>query len=118
MTGRSARWRLRLFKFELAVVHLAGIEHQTTDALSCPTTTGKPHALIESDLPVALLELSIVNILNILPIADVASLSDDANIRMIVYVAEDNIAEKRGAVSMQRKLLQHQTTDVFCEVAT
>lgn len=55
-TGKLARWRLRLSKYEFDVVHRAGIKHQSADALSRLTTSGNDDTTLDDGIPVMILE--------------------------------------------------------------
>lgn len=58
-TRRSARWPVRLSKFELYVVHWTGIIHQAADALSRLPTKAMDATPIENKIPIAVVEMNL-----------------------------------------------------------
>lgn len=51
-TCRLARWRIRISKFELNLVHRVGVKHPAADALCHLPTTGEDQTTLEDDLSV------------------------------------------------------------------
>lgn len=98
LTGRSAHWQLRLYKFDFDAVYRAGIKHQVATALSHLTTTWLVQAPIVNNLFVAVFELQTETSLNTFLITDATITSDEADIQVIVQVVENTGAEKGRAV--------------------
>lgn len=51
-TGKLARCRLRLLKFDLYIVHCAAVKHQSVDALSRFKTGGTDKKALEDQIHV------------------------------------------------------------------
>lgn len=114
-TDRLARWQIRLFELEFYVVHRAGVEHRGVYALFYLRTTGEDQAPIFDDVPVAVLKTAPENNPKVSFVTDMATLSDEAEIRATVQIAENNDAEKESTVPPLRTCKQQQAMDVFCK---
>ena len=56
VSGRLARWRLRLSEFDFEVVHRPGVKHQAADALSRMQTNGEDASRMDDEIPCFLAE--------------------------------------------------------------
>lgn len=116
-TSRLDRWQLHPSKFDFVVVYRTGIKYRAADALSRLTATGRDQESIANNLQIAMLETEPQNGPNVCLVTNVATLPDEANIRPVNQVVDDNGAEEDEAASTLQEFLHHQAMDVFYEQA-
>lgn len=115
MTGRLARWRLRLSRFDFNIVYHIDIKYRATDALSRLIATSEHQALIKNALAVAAVEFSTGDYPNISFKKNIFIPSDEVDKRTVTLVGEDNDAEKEGAFSGLQVLPKHYSIGAFCK---
>lgn len=107
-TGRLARWRSRLSKFDFDVTNSAGLKLQCASAQHHLQTTGEYDALLKDDLPLFIIDPERDNI----GILVTNAISD----KIILLDAQDK--ESVDTPPTIEKLIIEQARDDYCNTAT
>ena len=118
VTGRLARWRLRLLEFDISVEYKKGIKNKLADAISRIPTEGETD--VSADLNIPGLSIKEQEEIKILQSLEDDLYDDEDHLDFILAQQETPVfsvpdIEPISALT-DEEILLHQHTDRFCEM--